>query len=121
MKRSGTPGMAIAVVQGGKIMYAKGFGVAEVGKPEVVDPDTVFQVASFSKSVSSTCISKLLTDKVVSWSDPVTKYLPSFTLSDPAVTKAVTATSSRTAVACRAWRWTTSKGSASTVTRPCRS
>jgi hypothetical protein len=61
-----------------------------VGKPEVVDPDTVFQVASVSKSVSSTCISKLVTDKIVSWSDPVTKYLPSFTLSDPAVTKAVT-------------------------------
>ena len=90
MKRSGIPGMAIAVVHGGKAIYAKGFGVREAGKPNPVTADTVFQAASVSKSVSSTCISAAVTDKIVSWSDPVVKYLPGFTLSDPAVTKVVT-------------------------------
>ena len=90
MKRSGVPGMAIAVVHGGKVLYAKGFGVRELGKADKVNTDTVFQVASVSKSVSSTCISAAVTDKIVSWSDPVVKYMPEFTLSDPAVTKMVT-------------------------------
>jgi CubicO group peptidase (beta-lactamase class C family) len=76
MKRSGVPGMATGVVHGGKVLYAKGFGVREAGKPDPVTPETVFQAASVSKSVSSTCICAAVTDKVVSWSDPVVKYLP---------------------------------------------
>ncbi len=43
-----------------------------------------------SKSISATCVAKAVTDKVVSWSDPVTKYLPTFTLADPAVTRMAT-------------------------------
>ena len=90
MRRTGIPGMAIAVVHGGKVMYAKGFGVREVGKPDKVDPDTVFQLASVSKSIGSTCVAKAVTDGVVKWTDPVTKYLPDFKLSDPGVTRMVT-------------------------------
>jgi CubicO group peptidase (beta-lactamase class C family) len=90
MRRTGIPGMAIAVVHHGQVVYAKGFGVREVGKPDTVDPDTVFQIASLSKSISATCVAKAVTDKIVSWSDPVTKYLPTFTLADPAVTKMAT-------------------------------
>ena len=58
------------------MVYAKGFGVREVGKPDTVNPDTVFQIASLSKSLSATCVAKAVTDKVVSWSDPVTESLP---------------------------------------------
>ena len=90
MQRTGIPGMAIAVVHHGQVVYAKGFGVREVGKPDTVNPDTVFQIASLSKSISATCVAKAVTDKVVSWSDPVTKYLPTFTLADPAVTQMAT-------------------------------
>src|SRR3954465_13303537 len=44
MKKSGIPGMAVAVVHGGKTVYAKGFGVRDVRSGENVDPDTVFQL-----------------------------------------------------------------------------
>lgn len=90
MKRSRIPGMAIAVVYRGQVVYAKGFGIREVGKPDTITPDTVFQIASLSKTISATCVDKAVTDKIVSWSDPVTKYLPSFSLSDPVVTKQAT-------------------------------
>lgn len=90
MKRSGVPGMQVAVVHHGKTVFAKGYGVREVGRPDPVTTDTVFQIASLSKSISSTCVAKEVSDRKVSWSDPVTRYLPSLTLSDPAVTKMAT-------------------------------
>jgi CubicO group peptidase (beta-lactamase class C family) len=90
MQRTGIPGMAIAVVHHGQVVYAKGFGVREVGKADAVSTDTVFQIASLSKSISATCVDKAVTDKIVSWSDPVTKYLPTFTLADPDVTRMAT-------------------------------
>lgn len=90
MQRSGVPGMSVAVVRGGQIVYAKGFGVREFGKDAKVDADTVFQLASVSKSVGSTCVSAAVTAGLVSWSDPVVKHLPTFALSDPETTKRVT-------------------------------
>ena len=56
MTKSGIPGMAVAVVHAGKTVYAKGFGVRDVGNGEKVDPDTVFQLASLSKPLSSTVV-----------------------------------------------------------------
>ncbi len=90
MQRTGVPGMSVAVVRGRQIVYAKGFGVRELGNDAKVDADTVFQLASVSKSVGSTCVSAAVTAGLVSWSDPVTKYLPDFALADPEVTKRVT-------------------------------
>lgn len=90
MERSAVPGMSVAVVRGGKIVYAKGFGVKELGKPDPIDPDTVFQLASLSKSIGSTCVSAAVSKGQVAWSDPVTKYLPDFALSDPRVTPQLT-------------------------------
>lgn len=90
MQRTGVPGMSVAVVRGGQIVYAKGFGLRELGKDAPVDADTVFQLASVSKSVGSTCVSAAVTAGLVSWSDPVVTYLPTFALSDPETTKRVT-------------------------------
>jgi CubicO group peptidase (beta-lactamase class C family) len=56
MKKSGIPGMAVAVVHGGKTVYAKGFGVRDVKTGDKVDPDTVFQLASLSKPLSATVV-----------------------------------------------------------------
>src|SRR6267142_5874690 len=42
MKKSGIPGLAVAVVHGGKTVYARGFGVRDVKTGDKVDPDTVF-------------------------------------------------------------------------------
>lgn len=90
MERTGLPGMSVAVVRGDEVVYAKGFGVKEVGKNDPVDADTVFQLASLSKSIGSTCVSAAVSKGQLAWSDPVTKYLPDFRLSDPAVTRQVT-------------------------------
>jgi CubicO group peptidase (beta-lactamase class C family) len=94
MKSSGIPGMAIAIVHGGKTVYAKGFGVKDtskgVGQDNKVDADTVFQLASVSKSVGATVVAHQVSDNVVTWDTPVVSKLPWFALSDPYVTSHVT-------------------------------
>ncbi|HEY0229073.1 MAG TPA: serine hydrolase [Mycobacterium sp.] len=94
LKNTGVPGLAVAIVRGGKTVYAKGFGVRDVskgdGQDNRVDADTVFQLASVSKSVGSTVIAREVSDKVVSWDTPVVSELPWFALSDPYVTSQVT-------------------------------
>ena len=90
LSRSGVPGMAVAVLHGGQVVFAKGYGVREVGKPDPVTENTVFQLASVSKSIGSTVVAHAVSDGIVAWTDPVVKYLPDFQLSDPAVTQMVT-------------------------------
>src|SRR6476661_6892138 len=89
MKKSGIPGMAVAVVHGAKAVYAKGFGVKDIKAGDKVDPDTVFQLASLSKSISSTVVAHQVGVDAIGWDTPVVSKLPWFALSDPAVTKMV--------------------------------
>jgi CubicO group peptidase (beta-lactamase class C family) len=94
MKSSGIPGMAVAVVHGGKTIYAKGFGVKDVNRPagdpaNKVDPATVFQLASVSKPIGATVVAHEVGQKAISWNTPVVDRLPWFALSDPAVTPMV--------------------------------
>ena len=95
MKTSGIPGMAVAVVHGGKTVYAKGFGVKDVqaatdDNANKVDADTVFQLASLSKPLGATVIAHQVGQNAISWDTPVASKLPWFALSDPAVTRMVT-------------------------------
>lgn len=90
MSQTGVPGVAVAVVQDGKTRYSEGFGIADLSTGAAVDADTVFQLASVSKSVGATVVAKEVGDKVVSWDTPVTKSLPGFGLKDPWVTDHVT-------------------------------
>lgn len=89
MTKSGIPGMAVAVVHGGKTTYARGFGVKDVKSGEQVDPDTVFQLASVSKSLASTVVAHQVGANAVQWDTPIVSELPWFTLSDPLVTRMV--------------------------------
>lgn len=90
LSRSGIPGMAIAVVQGGRTVYAKGFGVRKVGEPAAVDADTVFQIASLSKSLAGSVVAHEVGTGVIAWDTPVIAHLPWFALKDPWVTQHVT-------------------------------
>lgn len=94
MRNSGIPGMAVAIVRGGKTLYAKGFGVRDVsrgdGPDNKVDADTVFQLASISKSVGATVVAHQVTSGAVTWDTPVVSKLPWLALSDPYVTNHVT-------------------------------
>lgn len=90
MSRTGVPGIAVGVVYKDKVIYAKGFGVREVGKPGKIDPDTVFLLASVSKPIASTVVAKLVGDGVVKWDDPAKEHNPVFALSDAYVTEHAT-------------------------------
>ncbi|RDH79047.1 serine hydrolase [Mycolicibacterium moriokaense] len=90
MKKTGIPGMAVAVVHGGKTLYAKGFGVRDVKTGGEVDADTVFQLASVSKSVSATVVAQQVGANAVSWDTTLVSKLPWFALSDPVITNMVT-------------------------------
>ena len=90
MQRSKIPGMAVAVVKDGQVVYAKGFGVRRVGSPERIDADTVFQLASISKPIAATVVAGLVGGHGVSWDTPAATRLPDFKLSDPAITQQVT-------------------------------
>jgi CubicO group peptidase (beta-lactamase class C family) len=89
-KRTGVPGFAIAVVHDGKIVYAKGFGVRKLGTNLRVDKNTVFELASVSKSLSSTIVAGEVGMGKVKWSEPISKEIPGFTLRDPWVGSHVT-------------------------------
>ncbi|WP_254721972.1 serine hydrolase domain-containing protein [Kovacikia minuta] len=90
LKKTGVPGLAIAVVYKDQVVYLKGFGVREAGKPAPVDPDTVFQLASVSKPIASTIVAGVVGDGLVKWDDPIIKHYPSFEMDSPYVTREVT-------------------------------
>lgn len=83
------PGVAIAVVKDDKVVFAKGYGVRELGKPEKVDENTMFAIGSSSKAFTAAAIAMLVDDGKLKWDDPATKYLPGFQLFDPYVTREV--------------------------------
>jgi CubicO group peptidase (beta-lactamase class C family) len=76
------PGIAVVAVRDGKIIAAKGYGVRRLGKPDPVDADTVFDIASLSKSFTASAIATLVDEGKMRWDDPVRRHLPSFELSD---------------------------------------
>jgi CubicO group peptidase (beta-lactamase class C family) len=82
----GIPGMAVAVIQGDGVIYAKGFGVKEAGKTDPVDPHTVFQVGSTSKAFTAALVASLVDEGKVGWKDRVVTHLPDFAMADPWVT-----------------------------------
>ena len=53
MKDWDVPGMAIAVIKDDKVVFAKGYGVREIGKPAPVDERTVFAIGSSSKAFTA--------------------------------------------------------------------
>ncbi|MBM3563168.1 MAG: serine hydrolase [Alphaproteobacteria bacterium] len=90
MKKTGVPGISVAVVSPDRVLYLKGFGVRRADAPDRVDPDTVFQLASLSKPLSTAVVAGLVGDGVVSWDQPIELSLPGFALSDPWVTREIT-------------------------------
>ncbi|MDD1693788.1 MAG: beta-lactamase family protein [Methanoregula sp.] len=76
------PGAVVGIVENDTVVYLKGFGVRELGKPEKVDPDTRFQVASISKYFNAAGIGTLVDEGKLDWDTPVVMYLPDFTLND---------------------------------------
>ena len=84
------PGVAIAVIKDDKIVFAKGYGVREIGKPDKVDERTIFAIGSSSKAFTAATIAMLVDEGKLKWDDPATKYLPGFQVFDPLTTREMT-------------------------------
>lgn len=84
------PGLAIAVVKDGRIVFAKGYGVRELGKPAPIDTQTLFAIGSTTKAMTAASLGMLVDEGKLKWDDRVTKLLPGFQLADPYVTRELT-------------------------------
>ncbi|GAB3957269.1 serine hydrolase [Spirosoma harenae] len=83
------PGMTITIVKDGKVLLKKGYGVRDLNKPEAVDTQTLFAMASTTKAMTAACLGMMVDEGKLRWDDPVTNYLPDFQFYDPAVTREV--------------------------------
>jgi len=84
------PGLAIAVVKEGKVVLVRAYGNRQLGRDAPVTAETMFPIASCTKSFTACCIAMLVDEGKLSWDDPVRKHLPDFKVADPYVTEHVT-------------------------------
>jgi len=73
-------GMAVGIVENGRITFLKGYGETEAGSGQPVTPDTVFRWASVSKGVAATMVAKLAEQGKVNLNGPVATYVPTLKL-----------------------------------------
>jgi CubicO group peptidase (beta-lactamase class C family) len=74
--RSDAPGCALGVFQGGRIAYARGYGMADLERGVRITPATLFDIGSTSKQFAAASIALLVEDGKLSFSDDVRKYIP---------------------------------------------
>ncbi len=84
------PGMAVAIVKDGEIVFAKGYGVLEQGQQQKVDEHTNFAIASNTKAFIAASLAYLVGEGKLSWDDEVVDYLPYFALYDAYATQHAT-------------------------------
>ena len=89
MARYGIPGVAVGVLAQGR-EYVRGYGVTNVDYPVPVDGDTLFRIASTTKTVTGTAVMRLVEQGKLDLDTPVRTYLPDFQTFDPAVAPRVT-------------------------------
>lgn len=99
LQRTGVPGAAVSVAYRGQIVYARGFGVRRVDQPALVDADTVFPLASYSKAIGATVMMTQMpggangvASPAVTWDTPIEQLMPDFKLaySDPTMNSRLT-------------------------------
>jgi beta-lactamase class C len=87
---SAVPGAALIIVANGKVQLVKAYGVREVGSREAVAPDTVFRLASVSKTFASSAIALLVKDGVVGWDTPIQPRLDYIKFKNPTYGRQIT-------------------------------
>ena len=83
------PGLAIAIVKDGEVVYRKGFGVRDIATGDTVDENTLFMIASNSKLFTGTALAHLEYQQRLSLNDKITTFFPTFRLYDPTTTALV--------------------------------
>jgi N-acyl-D-amino-acid deacylase len=79
LRKHNIPGGALAVVRDGKLIYARGFGYADVENKTVVQPDALFRIASVSKPITGAAIMKLVEDGKLKLDDRVAPLIADLT------------------------------------------
>ena len=89
MKKLDVPGVGVAFIDNGKVVYEGGIGVKELGKPDPIDANTVFMAASNTKGMTTLLLAKLVDEGKVKWDELVTSAYPNFKLGDAKTTAQV--------------------------------
>lgn len=90
VNESGTIGAAVVIVYKNQIAFLKCYGVRKAGEADLVDKNTIFRLASVSKTVTGVLAGMLSDEKVIDLDDKIVDYLPGFQLKDPANTNQLT-------------------------------
>ena len=89
MRAARVPGLALAIVQDGRIVYLQGYGAADPsGRP--VTPQTPFIIGSLTKSFTALAVMHLVEAGKIDLDAPVQRYLLGFRLADPAASAQIT-------------------------------
>jgi CubicO group peptidase (beta-lactamase class C family) len=89
MVRYRLPGLAVGIVQDGKIIYRRTGGETIAGSGRQINSDTLFKIASNSKAMTTGVLARLVDAGKLRWDDPVTRHLPAFRMYDPWVTREI--------------------------------
>ena len=84
------PGLAVAIVQNGRIVSARGYGITDVKAAEPVDAHTVFRLASLSKSFAGTLTGMLVSEGALRWDSKVSDFMPNLRFADPGAAQQLT-------------------------------
>jgi CubicO group peptidase (beta-lactamase class C family) len=82
MKNAHVPGVAVAMIKDGKVLFSGGFGVRKAGGADRVDADTLFAIGSVSKSFTAASVALLVDQKKLDWDTKVQRVVPEFELAD---------------------------------------
>ena len=86
----GVPGLAVTIVENGRVTLARGYGIRQLGQDAPVDADTIFQLGSVGKAFTTAALAVLVDRGQIAWDDPVTQHVPWFQMYDPWVTREMT-------------------------------
>ncbi|MBO9711624.1 serine hydrolase [Sphingomonas sp.] len=89
-QKAGVPGMAIAIVEGGKTTLARGWGIRKLGTTDKVDAHTIFMIGSTGKAITTAALATLVDSGKIGWDDKVVDHIPWFQMYDPWVTREMT-------------------------------
>ncbi len=90
MRQLDVSGLSMVLVEGDQVVYRGALGVRDLETKAPVTTQTLFGIASTTKSVTAVMIASLVDEDVITWDTPLADVLPSFSLSNPEVTQKMT-------------------------------
>ncbi len=84
------PGLAIAIVAGGEVVYARGFGKRDLEGDLPMTADSLFAIGSTTKAMTATVLGMQVDEGMLEWDEPLMRYLPGFRLADAMITARIT-------------------------------